>query len=280
MRVDSVARAGFASAGMLFCVGAGLAQESVCYEYDELGRLTSATYLDGSQISYSYDSQGNRTQLAHDTNGVASCSTPSVPAEFPGQIAQNQPPTAQNDSASVQVSSAIEIAVLANDSDPDGNNLTITSVTQPSQGSASITSGNTKVTFTAPSSAGSYNFSYTVSDGNGGSASATVTATVTAPTNNPPTANYDGATVSRFNSVTIYALANDTDPDGDALTITSVTQPAEGAAVLVNNNTAVRFDAGWTSDVHVLTYTISDGNGGTSSNSIAVSVTGGGGLEL
>lgn len=261
----------------LACISGVHAQESVCYDYDNLGRIVSATYLDGSQINYAYDTQGNRTQLSHRTNGVATCATPTVPAEFPGQVGtQNGIPSAVDDAATVPASVATEIDVLANDSDPDGHNLTITAVTQPASGTTSITSNNSRVTFNAPSAAGSYSFTYTISDGNGGSDTATVTATV-ANTNNPPTANYDTASVNTNSSVTIFALANDTDPDGDTLSITSVTQPLSGSASIVNNGTAVQFTAGSFADVYVITYSISDGNGGADSASIAVTVTGSGG---
>ena len=254
------------------------AQESVCYDYDDLGRIESATYLDGSQINYLYDTQGNRIQLSHRTNGVATCATPTVPAEFPGQVgAQNGAPSAVDDAATVPAGVATEIDVLVNDSDPDGHNLTITAVTQPASGTASITSNNSRVTFDAPSAAGGYSFTYTISDGNGGSDTATVTATV-ANSNNPPTANYDTASVNTNTSVTIFVLANDTDPDGDSLTITSVTQPLFGSnASIVNSGTAIRFDAGSFADVYVINYSISDGNGGADVGSIAVTVNGGGG---
>jgi hypothetical protein len=70
--------------------------------------------------------------------------------------------------------SSVLIPVLANDSDADGDSLTITSVTQPSRGSASIRSN--QILFTPGNGfSGSVTFNYAISDGPGGSASATVT---------------------------------------------------------------------------------------------------------
>jgi outer membrane protein OmpA-like peptidoglycan-associated protein len=70
--------------------------------------------------------------------------------------------------------------VLANDSDPDGNILTITAVTQPAHGTVLITGGGTLVTFQpAPGFTGTTSFSYTITDGDGGTATATVTVDVT-----------------------------------------------------------------------------------------------------
>lgn len=252
-----------------------IGQEVVCYEYDELGRLKSATYQDGSQLVYSYDTQGNRTQLNQSTTGTASCAAPTVPASFPGEALGNNPPVANADSASVSTGGSVVVSVLANDTDPDGNNLSVSQVTQPTSGSATISGGGTTVTFTASQSAGSYPFTYTASDGNGGTASATVTVTVSGSSNTPPVANYDSASTSTNSTIMINAIANDTDADGDPLTITSVTQPASGSAAIVGNQ--IQFTASGVADIYVISYTISDGNGGTSSNNIAVSVTGGGG---
>lgn len=43
---------------------------SVTYEYDNLGRVTKATYSNGVVITYTYDAAGNRTQ--HVVTGAAS----------------------------------------------------------------------------------------------------------------------------------------------------------------------------------------------------------------
>jgi hypothetical protein len=80
-------------------------------------------------------------------------------------------------------SKAVRIAVLANDSDPDGDRLTVISATAPARGMVVINADGT-VTYT-PSARfdGTDTFGYTVSDGRGGTASAivTVTATVSRP---------------------------------------------------------------------------------------------------
>lgn len=96
------------------------------------------------------------------------------------QIAVTSPntaPVAINDTAKAGATSTL-IPVLANDSDADGDTLTITSVTQPLLGAASIEGD--KVRFTSPrswSGSASVTFVYTISDGRGGTAQATVTVT-------------------------------------------------------------------------------------------------------
>jgi hypothetical protein len=91
----------------------------------------------------------------------------------------NQDPIAQADSATTRRNTAVSIAVLANDSDPDGDTLTITAVTQGANGTATITNGGTHVSYSPRNGfTGVDTFTYTVSDGRGGAATATVTVTV------------------------------------------------------------------------------------------------------
>jgi Bacterial Ig domain len=88
----------------------------------------------------------------------------------------NLPPVAVNDSA-VTRRASILIPVLANDSDPDGDKLTITSVNRPVLGAASIEGDQVRFTPPSKSWTGTITFGYTISDGKGGDASATVRVT-------------------------------------------------------------------------------------------------------
>ena len=67
------------------------------------------------------------------------------------------------------------IAVLVNDSDPDGDAIAILSVTGANKGTVSWLPGQATITYSHnPKRKGDDSFSYTISDGRGGSASATV----------------------------------------------------------------------------------------------------------
>ena len=79
-----------------------------------------------------------------------------------------------NDSASTAEDSAVTIDVLSNDEDPDGDSLTVDSLTQPAHGSAVINTDETVVYTPASNFNGSDSFSYTVSDGQGGTDTASV----------------------------------------------------------------------------------------------------------
>jgi len=164
---------------------------------------------------------------------------------------------------------ATSLAVLANDTDADGDTLTIASLVAPSHGTAVINAG-TSVTYTpAPNYSGADTFTYTVSDGNGGTATAAVTLTVTA-VNDPPVATADTAT-SASGAVTIDVLANDTDVDGDTLAIGAVTQGAHGAVVVSGTSVIYTPVAGFTGTDN-FTYTVNDGHGASATAAVDVSV--------
>ncbi|WP_299157100.1 cadherin-like domain-containing protein, partial [uncultured Christiangramia sp.] len=72
-----------------------------------------------------------------------------------------------------------------NDSDPDGDELTVTEVTQPGNGSAVINTDGTVTYSPNENFNGTDTFEYTISDGNGGTDTATVTVTIGAENDAP-----------------------------------------------------------------------------------------------
>lgn len=137
----------------------------------------------------------------------------------------NTAPTAMDDSASTDEDTAVVIDVLSNDSDSDGDALTVESVTDPANGTANINADGT-VTYT-PS--GDYNgsdsFVYTVSDGKGGSDTATVSITVSA-INDAPSITSTPVTSATAESLYSYDV-DAVDPDvGDVLTYSLTSAPS------------------------------------------------------
>jgi hypothetical protein len=87
-------------------------------------------------------------------------------------------PVAVDDLAGTDQLAAVDVVVLENDYDVDGDSLSIISVTpDPDSWSGAVENHGTYVTYT-PDAAGAYSFTYTISDGNGGTSTATVTITV------------------------------------------------------------------------------------------------------
>jgi hypothetical protein len=124
--------------------------------------------------------------------------------------------------------------------------LTIATVGQPAHGIAQIdqhgTPGNPAddTIAYAPSSGyiGTDSFAYTITDTLGATATATVIITVQAAgANHNPVAVNDTATTSHDTLVNIAALQNDRDPDGDAIKLTSVTNPTHGLVVINQHGT-------------------------------------------
>jgi len=157
-------------------------------------------------------------------------------------------------------------------SDVDGDRLNYSIVTNGSKGNVVITDNATGAfTYTPVKNAnGQDTFVYRVSDG-ALSADATVTVTID-PVNDAPKAIADLAKVSRGKSVSIPVLANDTDVDGDPLTLVSVTVPKYGKVAIVNGAIVYTANATFVGKV-TFNYTITDGNGGTANGAVTVTVT-------
>ena len=87
---------------------------------------------------------------------------------------ENQPPTANDDSALTPINQFVEVDVVANDEDPDGDDLEVSEFTQGENGE--VASGSKgKLDYTPnPEFQGSDSFTYTISDGRGGTDTATV----------------------------------------------------------------------------------------------------------
>jgi VCBS repeat-containing protein len=177
-------------------------------------------------------------------------------------------PTAVADSPTVLGdSNANSLAVLTNDTDIDGGPKTISAVSDPVHGTVNQT-GSTSLTYTPDpgycSDPGTTDdFTYTL---NGGS-SATVHVTVDC--SQPPVAVDDSGTVNEDDPATAVAvLGNDTDPDGGAKTIQSVTQPANGQVVNSGTSLTYRPNANYCNtppgtSKDTFTYTINGGDSAT-----------------
>ncbi|MCK5828407.1 tandem-95 repeat protein, partial [Candidatus Bipolaricaulota bacterium] len=144
----------------------------------------------------------------------------------------NESPTALDDASSVIEGGTTFVDVLANDTDPDNDTLSVAAITDPSQGTATIQLDDTITYVPDPGACGVDTFSYTTDDGNGESADASVTVTIQ---NMPPTANDDAVETQEAESVLIAVLSNDSDPGGNAPMIQSVSNPGYGNTLVMND---------------------------------------------
>ena len=181
----------------------------------------------------------------------------------------NDNPIANADIAKTNEDTAVIIKPLINDIDADKNKLIITEATA-SNGTVIINSNGTLKYIPNANYHGVDTIDYTISDGNGGIVSSTVTVTVNS-INDKPILTKDTATTDEDTTVIISPLVNDSDADKDTLTITKATAP-NGIVVINNDGTLTYTPKANYYGLDTITYTVSDGNGGIVSSSIAVTV--------
>ncbi|MFH5947281.1 DUF4082 domain-containing protein, partial [Roseomonas xinghualingensis] len=201
----------------------------------------------------------------------------------PNGTQSNQPPVAVADSGfSTARDTVLQIAasaLLGNDSDPNGDTLSITGVSGATNGTVAYNSTTQTISFTPTAGyTGPGSFSYTVSDGRGGTATAGVSLTVAPATNQPPVAVADsGFSTARDMALQIAAsalLGNDSDPNGDTLSITGVSGATNGTVAYNSTTQTISFTptAGYTGPGS-FSYTVSDGRGGTATAGVSLIVT-------
>ena len=319
----------------------------------EIGGAQSGT-LDGGKISYSYNSTTHTMTLAgtdsfaeyqtvidsiqfQDTgtdNSTGSHPTRTITYQvYDGLLYStvtgattitqliNRAPTLGADSYKVVESNTSSgtagtggTGVLGNDSDKDGDSITVTAVngsgagvnnsvngvygelTLNSDGSFSYVADQT--TAINGHSTGSHpvdSFNYTVSDGLNGTSTTTVSFTI----DRPPVAAADSYTVVESNAVSgtsgtggTGVLGNDSDKDGDGLTVTALNSSGanlnsatfqgtyghfdlkvDGSfTYTADNTTAINSAASGSAPVDTFNYTISDGQGGSSTANVSFTV--------
>lgn len=163
------------------------ASETQAFVYDELGRLVTVLYSgsvnNGQKHSICFDPSSNRTKYKSDAGGAsATCPTPTpaptpAPTPTPPPPPPNRVPVANTDAVVLKVCESKTAIVTANDSDPDGDPLSVVSVGTSIYAGTRIASASS-VEVIAGGTPGSQAVSYTISDGRGGAATAQLNITV------------------------------------------------------------------------------------------------------
>jgi len=184
----------------------------------------------------------------------------------------NHAPVAVDDSLTVsdRVTALVDginaLRPAGNDYDADGDVITITAKTDPTNGTVTIVGGNLIEYRPNVSSTGSDSFTYTISDGRGGTDVATVNLTLA---NSPPVAGADQFSVRRGGAITFDPRLNDHDPNGDVITVTSPGSPTKGAVTL-NPDQTLTYTANTASGADSFSYTLTDARGGTAAGQVNV----------
>ena len=214
----------------------------------------------------------------------------------------NGPPIANNDVATVSEDNVLKViasGVLANDIDPDGDNITITAYDNPSTTGAKVIlaiDGNyvydpTGSTILQALALNEYlidTFNYTIDDSNGGVDTATVSINISG-ANDAPEAKIDFNTTTEDSLLNVVApgvLSNDNDIDtSDTLSVQAGTIfTKNGASVTLNTDGSYSYDPTYAEILQALavgnsivdsfTYIVSDGNGGIDTAAVNITING------
>ncbi|WAL79152.1 putative Ig domain-containing protein [Shewanella sp. DAU305] len=179
----------------------------------------------------------------------------------------NHLPVANPDAASLPWNQSLDIDVLANDTDSDGDTLTVTQVT--SEFGTAVILANQQLSYTpATDFIGTDVLVYSITDGKGGTASTELTVVVSG--NTAPTTVNDSAATDDRTSLLLDVLSNDSDPDGNFLTLVSAT--AQQGAVSVESNKLRYIPKAGFDGVDTVSYRISDGLGGEATGQVFITV--------
>ncbi|PYG31585.1 Ig-like domain-containing protein [Pelagimonas varians] len=222
----------------------------------------------------------SRIEIEYDNGGESSQAVLVSDVEFStvDLCDENGDPIAVDDSETTALDTAVIIDVLGNDSDPDGDPLSIAAYTAPINGNVTDNGDGTMTYTPAPGFSGTDSFSYVIEDGNGGSDTGAVTVEVEvdpAPPveNQDPIAVDDAATTAVGTPVVIdNPASNDSDPDGDTLTVDSLGTPGNGSVIQNDDGTVTYTPDDGFSGVDTFDYEVSDGLGGTDTGTVTVEV--------
>ena len=195
-------------------------------------------------------------------------------------VAENDAPIANDDLGNVTPEDTpINIPVLANDVDVDGNPLTVFAISTPLLGTATQTA--TGILYTpAPDANGVDSFEYSLTDNFGGVSTATVAVTIT-PANDAPDAGDDGPVPLAEDTVrllsTTLLFSNDVDVDGDPLELIAISAASNGTLELVRDPADIVVAVRYTPNANYsgpdsFEYTIVDPSGESSTGTVTLSV--------
>ena len=184
------------------------------------GALNGTVKLSEDKATVTYTHDGSETTTAGFTYTVSDGKATDTATVTITVTAANDAPVAVNDTATVAEGGSVNIAastLLANDSDAEGDDLSVTAVAGAVNGTVTLSEDKATVTYTHDGSeTTSGSFTYTVSDGK-----ATDTAMVAftvAPVNDPPGALTVTDQTATAGSLYTYQVPEVVDPDGDDLT--------------------------------------------------------------
>ncbi len=206
-----------------------------------------------------YDAGGNQSDYSEEI----SYTVPEAP--------ENGSPTAANGTLSLAEDGEGTGTLQAGD--PEGDDLTFSIVTPPTQGAVKLIDGSSGAFryVPHPNAFGMDSFSFRASDSQRESNTATINLII-APSDDPPVAAADAAFTTRRTPILIHVLANDADADGDSLVIKSVRRGRKGRIRVIGKTTIQYTPRQRFTGTDTFTYTVSDGRLNSSPAAVVVQV--------
>jgi len=186
----------------------------------------------------------------------------------------NDAPVALGDRFETNEDTLLNGAVLTNDSDVDGDRLTVEILSGPTNGALAMQADGTFTYLPGPDYNGADAFTYRAFDGSLYSDPARVALTVI-PVNDPPVARDDSYTTDEDTALRVAVpgvLANDSDVDHDTLHVTVTTPPQHGALTLGADGAIEYLSEANYNGSDSFGYQVSDGNGGLASATVRVTI--------
>ena len=278
--------------------------ETTLTQLESSGALTNLTNLLPVNERYSYNFDGNNQQLDHmlaspelyasaqfdivhlnSNQAVVNQTT-----DHDGSVSRflvNAAPVAMADSFAGSEDTALVVdaqhGLAANDSDLNGDALTVVLQDGPLHGTLALAADGSFTYTPAANFNGPDSFTYLVKDPSGAMSEVKTVSLQVAAVNDAPVANADAASVTEDETVVIDVLGNDTDVDvGDDKVLVSVSATAKGASVSIVDGMVVysadadAFDllGPGQSTTDTLTYTMRDAAGATSTATVTVTING------
>ena len=210
-----------------------------------------------------------------DAGNPIACDTATVTIEVaPVPTSGNEPPVANDDTNTTEVDTPVSGTVLSNDFDPDGDTISVTQNTDPSNGTVVINPDGTYTYTPDPGFEGEDSFTYTICDDQTPQLcdTATVTIQVIPDNGNITVANDDAYTTAIDTDVSGNVTDNDNDPEGDDFTVTSNTDPANGSVTVNPDGTFTYTPNPGFVGTDQFTYTITDDNGATDTATVYITI--------
>jgi hypothetical protein len=211
------------------------------------------------------------------SNGLTDAEGTVAVVEIPDP-ARSQPPIARPDEVSVRVGDAIDIPVLANDEQPDGEQLSLDAdlVTPLPGGSGLLFASQNRLRYLAPSTPGNFTAVYRVNGPDGQWATAQVAIAVReadVASNNPPVPPTVEARVLAGESVRVDLPLTGIDPDGDSVQLIGQESNPEKGAVTEVGDDWIQFEAGdYSAGTDSFRYRVVDGLGAQAVGTVRIGI--------